>query len=182
MHAHKGVAAYVWKSKVNIGIFLPSYSLSQAPSNPKLTMRIVSVARLLGNSLCISDFPIAMIKHNNQGNLSKEGLIWGSMVPEGQESLSEGKCGSRKSFQPLTIGATTQEPERANSKWLFETSKPRWHTFFSEITLPKPSQMGTNQEQGMEDVSCKPPPTHSPQGPRLELQVSHHAHPYFPGF
>ena len=82
MHAHKGVAAYVWKSKVNIGIFLPSYSLSQAPSNPKLTMRIVSVARLLGNSLCISDFPIAMIKHNNQGNLSKEGLIWGSMVPE----------------------------------------------------------------------------------------------------
>lgn len=116
MHAHKGVAAYVWKSKVNIGIFLPSYSLSQAPSNPKLTMRIVSVARLLGNSLCISDFPIAMIKHNNQGNLSKEGLIWGSMVPEGQESLSEGKCGSRKSFQPLTIGATTQEPERANSK------------------------------------------------------------------
>ena len=78
-----------------------------------------------------------------------------------EESLPEGNCGNRKSYQLLTIGTTKQEPERANSKWPFETSKPRWHTFFSKVTLPNPPQTGTNQEQGIEDVLCKPPPTQS---------------------
>lgn len=96
---------------------------------------------------CLSDFPIAITKQQDQGNLQRIMFHLGLMVslPSWQGALQQtGRHGTRAVTESLCpypqVGGREKVTENGVDFWSLKHAPTKWHTFSNKATSPNPSQ------------------------------------------